>query len=77
MSEIAPILTALATLIIAIGTVMNGRRIKEVKHEVKTGNSQTLAQLADAVETRRIDIIPPDDRTRLEQSHISEVDIKV
>lgn len=74
MNEIAPIITAVATLIIAIGTVINGRRIKQVKEEVKTGNSQSIAQLADADESRRIDKIPEDDRTKLEKSHVKEVE---
>lgn len=77
MSDTATLLTALATLITACtafaSVIINGRRIQEVKHEVKTGNSQTLAQLADAVETRRVDEIPKKDRTPLEQSHIADV----
>lgn len=72
MSEVAPIITAIATLVIAIGTVLNGRRIKEVKEEVKTSNSQSIAQLADAVETRRIGHIPVKDQTPLEKSHIKD-----
>lgn len=72
MSEVAPIITALATLVIAIGTVINGRRIKEVKDEVKTGNSQTIAQLTDAAETRRIGHIPIEDQTPLEKSHVKD-----
>lgn len=72
MSEIAPIITAIAALIIAWGTYKNGQKIKEVKEEVKTANSQTIAQLADADETRRIDLIPVKDQTKLEKAHLTE-----
>lgn len=74
MSEIAPIITAVATLIIAIGTVINGRRISQVKQEVKTGNSQSLAQLADATESRRVDKIPIKKRTAVEAAHAMDKD---
>ena len=46
--------------------------LKEVKDEVKSSNAQTLAQLADATETRRIDTIPPADRTPQERDHIQK-----
>lgn len=72
MSEFAQIITALGFFITAVGTVWNGRKITEVKDEVKTINSQTIAQLADADETRRIDKIPKKDRTRLEKSHLKD-----
>jgi len=76
MSETSAIITAIATLVTAltafVSVVVNSRRIKDVKNEVKTGNSQTIAQLTDAVETRRIDKIPPKKRTRLEKSHVKE-----
>jgi hypothetical protein len=77
MSEVATLITAIAAFIASSATLIsvfiNSRHIKEVKHEVKTGNSQTLAQLADARETRRIDDIQPDDRTDLENAHITEI----
>ena len=74
LTAVALIITAVGTLITAVGTYQNGKQIKDVKSEVKTGNSQTLAQLADAIESRRIDDIPRKDRTPLEKSHIHEVD---
>jgi hypothetical protein len=74
VNEFASIVTALALLVTSVGTVINGRRIKDVKHEVKTGNSQTLAQLADARESRRIDEIPLKDRTKIEKSHVKEME---
>lgn len=78
MSDFANNVTAISALVtsgaVLISTMVNARRIKDVKHEVKTGNSQTLAQLADAVETRRVDKIPQKNRTRTERSHIKEAD---
>lgn len=74
MSEFAQIITALGFLITAVGTVWNGRKITEVKAEVKTINSQTIAQLADADETRRIDKIPRGKRTKLEESHLRDTE---
>lgn len=78
MSDFANNVTATAALVTSLGilasTLLNARRIKEVKHEVKTANSLTLAQLGDATETRRIDEIPPGDRTSDEKEHIDTVD---
>jgi len=39
--------------------------------EVKTLNGLTLAQMADAEETRRVDLIAPADRTAAEQRHLT------
>lgn len=69
MNDLATVITALAALVAAIGTVINIYKTNSVKNEVKTGNSQTLAQLADATEVRRIDKIPEVDRTSTEKSH--------
>lgn len=38
--------------------------------EVKTMNGLSMAQMADAAETRRVDAIKPTDRTVAEQQHI-------
>lgn len=70
MSDLAAVITALAVLITAIGT---WRDIKKVGKEVNTINSQTMAQLADANESRRIGKIPVKKRTALEKSHIKDV----
>lgn len=70
--ELASLITAVASLVAAVGTIINARKITEVKTEVKTGNSQTIAQLADAGEGRRIRGIPVADRTKLEDSHLSD-----
>lgn len=72
-SDLASTITAIAALIAAIGTIINARKITAVKAEVTTGNSQTLAKLADATESRRIDEIPQADRTPLEISHLRDV----
>lgn len=80
MSDLPAVITAFALLMTAIGTYLNGRQIKgvdrtvkEVGKEVKTLNSQTIAELADADESRRIEKIPKKKRTPLEKSHISDV----
>jgi hypothetical protein len=77
------------TAVAAIGTIVGGfaslfvalranhrdttRQIAEVKTEVKTANAQTIAQLADAAETRRVDEIEPNLRTPQERNHIHDV----
>lgn len=84
ITALGTLITASAAL---ASVIFNSKRIKTVDHkvevvdgkidevheEVKTGNSQTLAQLADAVETRRIDEIPVKDRTTLEKSHVRDI----
>lgn len=78
MSDTAALITAFAALITSftlfISVVLTRRGIKQVHEEVKTGNSQTLAQLADADESRRIDTIPKKNRTKLERSHVRDVE---
>lgn len=71
--DVAGIITALAALIAALGSFWNNRKLKQVGKEVKTLNSQTIAQLADADESRRIEKIPVKKRTPLEKSHLTEV----
>lgn len=44
----------------------------EVKHEVKNGNSQTLAQLGTATERRRVGEIPEGERTAMETRSYAE-----
>jgi len=51
------------------------RQISEVKAEVKTSNAMSMAQIADANESRRIAQIPKADRTRNEQTHIEELPV--
>lgn len=84
MSDLAAIITAIATLVTALAllasTLLNAHRIKtvdtkidEVHTEVKTANSLTIAQLADNTETRRIDKIPASRQTKEEKTHLAEV----
>lgn len=72
MDSLASVITSLAALVAAIGTIWVNHRVKKIDKEVKTINSQTIAELADADETRRIDKIPAGKRTPLEKSHIKE-----
>lgn len=46
--------------------------VHEVHKEVTTLNGQTIAMLADATESRRIDLIPEEERTPTEVGHIEE-----
>lgn len=50
--------------------------IAAVHDEVKTGNSQTIAQLADNDESRRINEIPHADRTKTEREHLDTLGIQ-
>lgn len=99
MNDLPAIITAIATLIVALTAIVsvffNNKKIKvvdkkvevvdhkvddvgtavgEVHEEVKTANSQSIAQLADAVETRRIEKLSPKDRTNLEKSHLEDME---
>lgn len=47
--------------------------VKDIHTEVKTANSLSIAELADAVETRRIDKIAPSKQTDEEKTHLKEV----
>ena len=47
--------------------------IEVVHNDVKTANALSLGQLADASETRRVDRIPPADRTSAEKDHLTAV----
>lgn len=51
--------------------------VADVKREVTTGNASTLAQLADAQESRRISDIPTDDRSHDEAEHLADVPVSV
>lgn len=46
------------------------RQVAAVKMEITTGNAQTMAQLADRAETRRIDKVPLRDRTMADEAHM-------
>ena len=64
--------TFLTATVGAFATVVNLRRTREVRDEVKTYNETTTGGLAAADETRRIEAIPHDERTAKEQRHIEE-----
>lgn len=84
ITAIGALVTAVALL---ASTLLNARKIKvvdtkvdvvdtktdKVLTEIKTANSLTIAELADAVETRRIDKIPKGEQTTGEKTHIAEV----
>jgi len=69
---IAAIVTALALLVTATGTVLNGRKIKRMDQKVTTVNGRSLGILAELMEARRIrDDIVPEKRTVREQSYVN------
>lgn len=73
---IAPALSALVFAYVAvINRKVNASALatEAVHAEVKTMNAQTIGELIDAAETRRIDEIEPDDRTRAEAQHLGAV----
>ena len=72
---VAAIITAILTPLTVIWTVIwtgrsVARKVDEVRHEVVTGNEQTLGQLGMRTETRRAEDIPHADRTAQEQRHV-------
>lgn len=73
---------AITSIIVALrqeGVVRDVRdvdvTVQRVHQEVKTINSLTLAQIAEAGESRRIDLIPEDDRSLVERDHLAMVPI--
>ena len=55
-------------------TIRNHGVVKDVQMQVTTLNNQTAAQLLDANETRRIEAIPLEERTKVDRSHIRSVE---
>lgn len=76
LAMIAAISSAITSIASVIVSLANNRNIKKVEANVKTSNAQTLAQLADAVESRRIKMIPEQERTALEKGHILNTDLQ-
>ena len=68
---IALLVTAVASMISAVAGIMNGRHLKTVHEEVKTGNALKIGRVIDANEQRRADGIPKSERTTAEQ-HASD-----
>lgn len=79
LSDTALVISAVGlfvtTTTAAVVSVLTFLLAKEVKTEVKTMNGLTIAQMADATETRRVDAIPPADRSEIEQEHIEVLPI--
>lgn len=59
------------TALVGVQTVQD--KVEAVKEEVTTGNAKTMAQLQDAIETRRIEALPPGQRTKEDREHIIDV----
>lgn len=74
ITVIGVITTSIIGIITALGTLKNRDQINVVRKEVTTMNGQTLAMLADAGETRRIDLIPKVDQTAMETEHIASIE---
>lgn len=80
LAIVGGITVSLSTLIAAVFAGMAALRVARVEtkvdhvhSEVQTINGRSLAQLADAGETRRIEGIPVADRTDQEQHHVDVV----
>lgn len=73
-TDVAALIVAIAGLIASAGAAyaaVRGLHVAAKVHtEVKTMNGLSIAQMADATETRRVDEIKPVDRTAGEQEHI-------
>lgn len=78
MSDAAPVILAISTLVVAITgllgaitiMIVNLRATRKVQREVQTLNEQTIGQLGAAEETRRIRDILPGERTPREERHL-------
>lgn len=81
MIEIATLIVATAGLLAALAAGWQSHRnageiqhnfieIKNVYDEIRTADGLSMAQLADAVESRRVVDIPVDDRTVAEDVHL-------
>lgn len=77
ISAVSALITSVALLVTALGTFRRmktvHRAVTETLAEVKTANSLSMANLADAEETRRVEKIPERLRTDVEKEHIGEI----
>jgi len=55
----------------AVATVLD-----DISRQVTTLNGKTLADLADAIESRRVDLIPEAERTPAEAEHVDVVPVE-
>lgn len=73
---VAAVIGALATMAGVLGNLwLSTRTLRathEVRDEVRTYNEKTTGQLAAEGETRRVEGIPHDERTAVEQRHVDE-----
>jgi len=75
--QLFALLTVLLTFMVSVGTAVLAFRtnkvVNEVKLQVTTSNGSSVAELADARETRRVSSIPPLERTVAEYVHLAVV----
>lgn len=76
----AETITAVASLIASLTATAaylesrrNRRGLNRVEHEVTTLNGLTMANLADATETRRIEQVADDERTDRDRRHLRDI----
>jgi hypothetical protein len=55
-------------------TIRSHKVVKDVQAQVTTINNQTAAQLLDANETRRIEAVPLEERSKTDRSHMRSVE---
>lgn len=73
--QLSAVITSIATPIVVIfTTVWTNRKVEAVHKEVKTMNAQTIGELVDNTETRRVEDIPMEDRTWKERDHMHSVE---
>lgn len=56
----------------SIITIIAALKTKEIQKQVTTINGRTLAQLGDAIETRRIEALPKDEITDADIEHLNQ-----
>lgn len=72
---VAAVSTAVVAIIVALQQRNTHNEVIGVHREVKTINSLTLAQMAEAQESRRITDIPEAERSITEQHHLTQIPI--
>ncbi len=79
LKALGPVFGAMAVIVGALinffATRKVDRNVKGIKDEVTTINGKTIAQLLDAIETRRITKLPRSSRTGGEKEHLDVVDL--
>jgi hypothetical protein len=67
VTDLVDSIGSLAALVVATATLV---QVLSTKREVKTMNGSTMAEIIDDGETRRIRLIPEDERTTHEGEHL-------